>query len=133
MAHGSICDVPGISVGHATDGAGLTGCTVVLCEAGAVGGVDVRGAAPGTRETDLLRPECSVERVHAILLTGGSAFGLDAASGMMRYLEARGVGYAMRSAVVPIVPAAVIYDLGIGDGRVRPDAALGEAACKAAS
>jgi L-aminopeptidase/D-esterase-like protein len=130
---GSICDVPGIAVGHATDPVGLTGCTVVLCEAGAIGGVDVRGAAPGTRETDLLRPESTVERVNAILLTGGSAFGLDAAGGVMRFLEGRGAGYAVRSTVVPIVPGAVIFDLGLGDYRARPDAAMGLTACAAAS
>ncbi len=134
LSDGSICDVPGIRVGHATVEGGPTGCTVILCpDRGAVAGVDVRGAAPGTRETDLLRPECSVERVHAIVLTGGSAYGLDAATGVMQFLEARRIGYAMRSAVVPIVPAAVIYDLGIGDPRIRPDAALGGAACEAAS
>jgi L-aminopeptidase/D-esterase-like protein len=130
---GSICDVPGIAVGHATDERGVTGCTVVLCEAGAVGGVDVRGAAPGTRETDLLRPECTVEQVQAVLLTGGSAFGLDAAAGVMRYLEDRGCGFPVRTGVVPIVPAAVIFDLGIGDATARPDAALGLAACEAAT
>ena len=130
---GSICDVPGISVGHATDEQGVTGCTVILCEAGAVGGVDVRGAAPGTRETDLLRPECTVEHVNAVLLSGGSAFGLDAAAGVMRFLEARGSGYTVRTGVVPIVPAAVIFDLGIGDARARPDAAMGLAACESAS
>ncbi|MGE3912269.1 MAG: P1 family peptidase [Chloroflexota bacterium] len=131
--HGSICDVPGVKVGHATDLSAVTGCTVVLCERGAVGGVDVRGAAPGTRETDLLRPENTVERVHAVLLTGGSAYGLDAAAGVMAYLEERGVGFDVRSAVVPIVPAAVIFDLGIGDPRVRPDRAMGLAACQSAS
>jgi L-aminopeptidase/D-esterase-like protein len=130
---GSICDVAGILVGHATDEVGLTGCTVILCAAGAVGGVDVRGAAPGTRETDLLRPEATVERVNAILLTGGSAFGLDAAAGIMRFLEERGLGYAVRSTVVPIVPGAVIFDLGLGDHRARPDAAMGLAACRSAS
>jgi L-aminopeptidase/D-esterase-like protein len=130
---GSICDVPGIAVGHATDEVGLTGCTVVLCEAGAVGGVDVRGAAPGTRETDLLRPESTVERVNAVLLTGGSAFGLDAAAGVMRFLEERGAGFPVRSTVVPIVPGAVIFDLGLGDPRARPDARLGLAACVAAT
>jgi L-aminopeptidase/D-esterase-like protein len=130
---GSICDVPGILVGHATDEVGLTGCTVILCEAGAIGGVDVRGAAPGTRETDLLRPESTVERVNAILLTGGSAFGLDAAAGIMRFLEERGAGYPVRSTVVPIVPGAVIFDLGLGDFRARPDAAVGLQACQSAS
>jgi L-aminopeptidase/D-esterase-like protein len=130
---GSICDVPGIAVGHATHERAATGCTVVLCEAGAVGGVDVRGAAPGTRETDLLRPESTVERVNAVLLTGGSAFGLDAAAGVMRFLEERGAGYPVRTGVVPIVPGAVIFDLGIGDERTRPDAAMGLAACRAAT
>src|SRR5687768_15347028 len=132
-SNGSICDVPGIAVGHATDERAVTGCTVVLCEAGAVGGVDVRGAAPGSRETDLLRPECTVEQVNAILLCGGSAFGLDAAAGVMRYLEERGSGYKVGTGVVPIVPAAVIFDLGIGDARARPDAAMGLAACEAAT
>lgn len=130
---GSICDVPGIAVGHASNLEAITGCTVILCEGGAVGGVDVRGAAPGTRETDLLRPENTVERVHAVLLTGGSAYGLDAAAGVMEYLETRGAGYAVRSAVVPIVPAAVIFDLGIGDARTRPDRVMGRVACLDAS
>lgn len=130
---GSICDVPGITVGHADDQNAATGCTVVLCEGGAVGGVDVRGAAPGTRETALLRPENTIERVHAVLLTGGSAFGLNAAAGVMEYLEGRGIGYPVQTGVVPIVPAAVIFDLGIGDQKVRPDAAMGRAACIAAT
>ena len=130
---GSICDVPGIAVGHVSDFEAVTGCTVILCESGAVGAVDVRGAAPGTRETDLLRPENTVELVHAVLLSGGSAYGLSAATGVMHYLEERGVGFAVRSAVVPIVPGAVIFDLGIGDGNQRPDAEMGLAACLAAS
>ncbi len=121
--------VPGIRVGHAQDGAALTGCTVILCEAGAVGGVDQRGGAPGTRETDLLRPMHRVERVHGVLLTGGSAFGLDAAGGVMRYLEERGAGFDVGVARVPIVPAAVIFDLAIGRADVRPDAALAYQAC----
>jgi len=127
-----ITDVPGIAVGHATDLDHLTGCTAVLCGDGAVAGVAVTGGAPGTRETDILRPENLVERVHAILLCGGSAFGLAAADGAVRYLEARGVGFVTPYARVPIVPAAVIYDLGIGSASVRPDAAMGEAACRAA-
>ena len=127
-----ITDVPGIAVGHATDLDHLTGCTAVLCGDGAVAGVAVAGGAPGTRETDILRPENLVERVHAILLCGGSAFGLAAADGAVRYLEARGVGFVTPDARVPIVPAAVIYDLGIGSASVRPDAAMGEAACRAA-
>lgn len=130
---GSICDVPGIAVGHATDLDAVTGCTVILCDGGTVGGVDVRGAAPGTRETDLLRPENTIEQVNAVLLTGGSAFGLNAAAGVMEYLEACGIGHPVRTGVVPIVPAAVIFDLGIGDAKVRPDAAMGRAACLAAT
>lgn len=133
MSLNALTDVPGIRVGHWTDRRAVTGCTVVLCEAGAVGGVEVRGAAPGTRETDLLRPGTLVERVHAVVLGGGSAFGLDAATGVMRYLEERGVGYEMRGARVPIVPAAILYDLGIGSAQVRPGAAEGYEACRAAS
>jgi L-aminopeptidase/D-esterase-like protein len=129
----SIVDVPGLRVGHDTDPRGLTGCTVVLPDAPAVAGADVRGGAPGTRETDLLRPENTVERVHAVLLTGGSAYGLAAASGVMRHLEALGVGFPVGPAVVPIVPAAVLFDLGIGDPSARPDADAGERACRAAS
>jgi L-aminopeptidase/D-esterase-like protein len=125
-------DVPGIRVGHATDLKGLTGCTVVLCEKGAVGGVDQRGGAPGTRETDLLRPMHRVHEAHAVLLAGGSAFGLAAADGVMRYLEERGVGFETHVARVPIVPAAILFDLGLGDPRARPDAAMGYAACQAA-
>ncbi|WP_369973926.1 P1 family peptidase, partial [Pelomonas sp. KK5] len=113
---GSICDVAGLKVGHFTDSRRPTGCTVLLCEQGAVAGVDVRGAAPGTRETDLLAPENSVEQVHAILLTGGSAFGLDAAGGVMRWLRERGHGLPVGSTGirVPIVPAAVLFDLWQG-------------------
>ena len=121
--------VPGIRVGHAQNEEARTGCTVILCEAGAVGGVDQRGGAPGTRETDLLRPLHRVEQVHGILLTGGSAFGLDAAGGVMRYLEERGIGFDVGVARVPIVPAAVIFDLAIGRADVRPDAALAYQAC----
>lgn len=125
--------VPGIRVGHSTDQAGLTGCTVVLCEKGAVGGVDQRGGAPGTRETDLLRPMHLVQKVHAVLLAGGSAFGLAAAEGAMRYLEEHSVGFDARVARVPIVPAAILFDLDLGDPKARPDAAMGYAACQAAS
>ena len=128
-----ITAIAGIEVGHATDPVGLTGCTVVLCRAGAVAGGSVRGAAPGTRETDLLRPGNLVEHAHAVLLTGGSAFGLDAAGGVMRYLEERGIGFDAGAARVPIVPAAVLFDLGVGDARARPDAAMGYVACEAAS
>jgi L-aminopeptidase/D-esterase-like protein len=131
---GSIVDVAGIRVGHAQDARARTGCTVVLVpERGAACGVDVRGSAPGTRETDLLAPTAHIEVVHAIVLTGGSAFGLDAAGGVMHWLEERGVGHAVGAWRVPIVPAAVIFDLGTGDGAVRPDAAMGRAAAEAAS
>lgn len=124
----SVCDVPGVYVGHMQDEQALTGCTVCLFPEGAVAGVDVRGSAPGTRETDLLSPIHLVEYVHAIVLTGGSAFGLDAATGVMRFLEEQGIGFETGAARVPIVPAAVLYDLAIGDSSVRPDAAMGYAA-----
>lgn len=130
---GAITDVPGISVGHYTNAAAATGCTVVLCEDGAVGGVDARGSAPGTRETDLLRPTALVNQVHAVLLSGGSAFGLDAAAGVMRRLEERGVGLRFGGAVIPIVPAAILFDLSVIRGDVRPTAADGYAACLNAS
>lgn len=131
-AGGAITDVAGIRVGHATDARRPTGCTVILAEAGAVGGVDVRGAAPGTRETDLLSPLNLVQQVHAVVLAGGSAFGLDTAAGVVRWLEERGIGHPAGPARVPIVPAAILFDLGVGDPRVRPDAASGYAACEAA-
>lgn len=130
---GSITRVAGIEVGHFTDTRRPTGCTVVLARAGAIAGVDVRGAAPGTRETDLLAPGNLVNEVHAIVLSGGSAFGLDAASGAARWLEAHGVGLDVGVARVPIVPAAVLFDLMVGDASIRPDAAAGYAACAAAS
>ena len=130
---GAITDVAGLRVGHFTDTRRPTGCSVLLCPQGAACGVDVRGAAPGTRETDLLRPDNLVEHVHALLLTGGSAFGLDAASGVVRWLEERGHGLGVGPALVPIVPAAVLFDLWLGDHRIRPDAAAGYAACQAAS
>ncbi len=133
VMHNSVTDVAGIKVGHYTDKEGITGCTVVLCEGGAVGGVDVRGSAPGTRETDLMRPMNLVQQVHAVLLTGGSAYGLDAASGVMRWLEERGVGFDVGVGVVPIVPAAVLFDLAIGDPQARPDARAGYRACQSAS
>ncbi|MGH2606075.1 MAG: P1 family peptidase, partial [Anaerolineales bacterium] len=131
--HGSITDVPGIQVGHADDPEALTGCTVVLCPRGAVGGVDQRGGAPGTRETDPLRPMHLVQQVHAVLLSGGSAFGLDAATGVVQYLEERGVGFDVRVARVPIVPAAILFDLALGRSTVRPNAAMGYDACRNAS
>ncbi|GIV00065.1 MAG: peptidase S58 [Actinomycetota bacterium] len=127
-----ICEVPGILVGHDTDPVGLTGCTVVLAPPGTVGSGEVRGGAPGTRETDLLRPGMLVQEVHAVLLTGGSAFGLAAADGVMRYLEERGVGFDAQVARVPIVPAAVLFDLAVGDPHARPDAESGYRACLAA-
>ncbi|MEI6669621.1 MAG: P1 family peptidase [Acidobacteriota bacterium] len=125
--------VSGITVGHHTLAERPTGCTVVLAGAGAVGGVDVRGSAPGTRETDLLSPLNLVDQVHAIVLAGGSAFGLDAASGVMRFLDERKIGFPTPYGVVPIVPAAILYDLGVGDPRVRPTADCGYAAARAAS
>lgn len=133
MASVSFTSISGIKVGQAQNETALTGCTVVLCEGGAVGGVDQRGGAPGTRETDLLRPMHLVEKVQAIVLTGGSAFGLDAATGVMRYLEEKGLGFNAGVAKVPIVPAAVLFDLAIGDPKVRPDAAMGYTACMNAS
>lgn len=130
--HHAITDVPGLKVGHYTDREAITGCTVILCEEGAVGGVDIRGAAPGTRETDLLHPMNLVQEIHAIVLSGGSAFGLDTASGVMRYLEERGVGFATSVARIPIVPAAILYDLALGNPKVRPGAAEGYRACQEA-
>ncbi|RYF43338.1 MAG: peptidase S58 family protein [Comamonadaceae bacterium] len=129
----SITDVAGIEVGHFTDTRRPTGCTVILARAGAVAGVDVRGAAPGTRETDLLSPTNLVERVHAVVLAGGSAWGLDAAGGAMRWLEEQGIGLQVGPGRIPIVPAAVLFDLYLGDTTVRPDAQAGYAACVAAS
>lgn len=129
----SITDVKGIKVGHAQDYEGGTGCTVVLCEEGAVCGVDVRGGAPGTRETDLLNPGNLVDKVHGIYLSGGSAFGLDGAAGVMRYLEEIGKGFDAGIAKVPIVPGAVIFDLTVGDPGARPDAQMGYDACKRAT
>lgn len=130
---GAITDVAGIRVGHFTDTRRPTGCTVILADGGAVAGVDVRGAAPGTRETDLLDPSNRVEAVHGVILSGGSSFGLDAAAGVMRYMEEQGVGLPVGPARVPIVPGAILFDLGMGDWRIRPDAAAGYAACLAAS
>ena len=128
-----ITAVPGVHVGHYTDRQHATGCTVVLCERGAVGGVDVRGSAPGTRETDLLDPTALVSEVHAVLLSGGSAFGLSAATGVMEYLEERGVGVQIGGATIPIVPAAVLFDLGLVSDGVRPGAAQGRSACLSAT
>ncbi|MDD2926650.1 P1 family peptidase [Rhodoferax sp.] len=130
---GSITRVAGLRVGHFTDLRRPTGCSVVIAPAGAVGGVDVRGAAPGTRETDLLAPCNLVERVHAVLLSGGSAWGLDAASGVMRWLEEQDIGFDVGVGRLPLVPAAVLFDLTVGDAHIRPDAQAGYFACVAAS
>ena len=128
-----ITDVAGIRVGHWTNRAAATGCSVALCEDGAVGGVDVRGSAPGTRETDLLRPTAMVNEVHAIVLSGGSAFGLAAATGVVRWLEERGIGLRFGNAVIPIAPAAILFDLQLVQGEVRPGADDGYAACENAT
>ena len=125
----TITAIASITVGHATDSTARTGCTVILCPEGATAGVDVRGAAPGTRETETLRPGRLVQKVHAVLLTGGSAFGLDAAGGVVQYLEEQNVGFPAGPVRVPIVPAAVIFDLGVGDAKVRPDREMGYQAC----
>ncbi len=130
---GAITDVEGILVGHAGNLEAMTGCTVILCEEGAVGGVDIRGSAAGTRQVDALYPGHVVQRVHAIFLTGGSSFGLDAAGGVVRFLEERGKGFDVGVTHVPIVPSAVIFDLAIGDHRVRPDADMAYQACLHAS
>lgn len=130
---GTITDVPGIKLGHAQDQAALTGCSVVICENGATAGVDQRGGAPGTRETDLLHPMHLVQKVHAVMLAGGSAFGLDAATGVMKYLEERRIGFDVRVAHVPIVPAAILFDLEVGRADIRPDAEMGYKACQSAS
>jgi L-aminopeptidase/D-esterase-like protein len=126
---GFITDVDGIKVGHFTDSRRPTGCTVVLYEPGAVAGVDVRGSAPGTRETDLLKPVNLVDKVNAIVLSGGSAFGLDTATGVMRYIEEHDAGFPTAAGKVPIVPAAILYDLNVGDAKIRPNADAGYKAC----
>lgn len=133
MESEGITRVPGIKVGHYTNEEAATGCTAVLSEGGAVGGVDVRGSAPGTRETDLLRPGSLVNEVHGVLLSGGSAFGLDAASGAMRYLEEKGVGLSFSGATIPIVPSAILFDLGIVTNKIRPGPDEGYAACEIAT
>lgn len=130
MYKGCITDIPGVMAGHYTDMENRTGCTVILLLEGGVAGVDVRGSAPGTRETDLCRPMNAVQCVNALLLSGGSAFGLAAADGVMRWLEERDMGFDAGEAFVPIVPAAVLYDLGVGSAQVRPDAQAGYAACE---
>ena len=129
----SITDIPGIEIGHAQNADALTGCSVILCRKGAVAGVDQRGGAPGTRETDLLAPVNMVSKIHAVLLSGGSAFGLDAATGVMRYLEEQKIGFDVGVVRVPIVPAAVLFDLAIGRADIRPDAEMGYKAVQTAS
>lgn len=129
MEYIKITDIPGIKIGNEQDMNAGTGCTVIICEKGASAGVDVRGGSPGTRETDLLNPVNLVDKVHAVLLTGGSAFGLDAAAGIMQYLEERKIGYDMGATVVPIVTGAVLFDLSFGDYRIRPDKEMGYKAC----
>jgi L-aminopeptidase/D-esterase-like protein len=124
-----LTDIPGFRVGHRSDTEGCTGCTVILCPEGTVGGVDVRGSAAGTRELDALSPLHLVPHVHGVLLAGGSAFGLDAASGVMRFLEERGIGFDVQVTRVPIVPTAILFDLRIGSAVARPDAAMAYAAC----
>ncbi len=128
-----LTQVPGIRVGHASDIVGCTGCTVVLCPEGTVGGVDVRGSAAGTRELDALSPLHLVPHVHGVLLAGGSAFGLDAAGGVMQYLEERGIGFDVQVTRVPIVPTAILFDLRLGDARARPDPRMAYAACQQAA
>jgi L-aminopeptidase/D-esterase-like protein len=126
----AITDVPGFRVGQAQDTKAATGCTVILCPPAAVGGVDIRGSAAGTRQIDSLQPFHFVDEVHAVLLSGGSAFGLDASGGVMQYLEERSIGYQTSAGRVPIVPTAIIYDLGLGDGKTRPDKKMGYRACE---
>ncbi len=128
-----LTSIPGFRVGHATDEKGCTGCTVVLCPEGTVGGAEVRGSAAGTREMDALSPLHLVQHVHAVLLAGGSAFGLDAAAGVMRYLEEHGIGFDVGVTCVPIVPAAILFDLRLGDAHARPDGPMGYSACVAAT
>jgi L-aminopeptidase/D-esterase-like protein len=125
MKYDNITDVPGVKVGNCEDLQALTGCTVVLTEGGASCGVDVRGSAPGTRETDLLDPINAIQEVHAICLSGGSAYGLEAASGVMRFLEEKNIGIDVGVGKVPIVPSAVLFDLAVGDPKVRPDIQMG--------
>ncbi|MDO5038863.1 P1 family peptidase [Clostridium sp.] len=122
-------DINGIKLGHAQNIKGLTGCSVILCEKGATGGVDVRGGAPGTRETDLLDPSEMIEKIHAVVLSGGSAFGLDASSGVMKYLEEKNIGFDVQVAKVPIVCSAVLFDLAFGNPKIRPDKSMGYEAC----
>lgn len=126
-------DIDGLKVGHAQNIEAATGCTVIICEEGATAGVDVRGGAPGTRETDLLDPQNLVDKIHAVMLSGGSAFGLDAASGAMKYLEEKDIGFDVQVTKVPIVCSAVLFDLVLGDHRIRPDLEMGYRACENAT
>ena len=128
-----LTDIPGILVGHASDYDGLTGCTVILCEGGAVGGADVRGSATGTEEFDLMSPLNATDRLNAVVLAGGSAFGLEAASGVRRYLEHQGIGFQTGVARVPLVPCAILFDLAIGKASARPTREMGESAAAAAT
>lgn len=131
--YNNILDVKGIKVGQAQDFEGLTGCTVVICEDGATCGVDVRGGGPGTRETDLLDPINMIQKVHAVVLTGGSAFGLESTCGVSKYLEERNIGFDVGVAKVPIVVGAVLFDLGVGDSKCRPNIEMGYNACENSS
>lgn len=124
-----LTDIKGIKVGHAQNKSAGTGCTVIMCEDGAVAGVDVRGGGPATRETDLLNPVNMVQKIHAVILSGGSAFGLDAASGVMQYFDEHNIGFPMQNLVVPIVCGASLFDLFVGDSKVRPDKQMGYEAC----
>lgn len=133
MYPGYITDIEGLKIGHAQSEEGMTGCTVLICEEGATGGVDVRGSAPGTRETDLFESTKMIDKVHAIVLSGGSAFGLDASSGVMKYLEENGVGFDVGVTRVPIVASAVLFDLDLGDFTIRPDLNMGYIAAQSAS
>lgn len=126
-------DMDDIKIGHAHDMDAGTGCTVLLCENGATAGIDVRGGAPGTRESDLLNPVNLVQKIHAVILSGGSAFGLDSASGVMQYLEERNIGFDVQLTRVPIVCGAVLFDLAVGDHKIRPDKEMGYQACRNAT
>src|SRR5579863_2185305 len=128
-----LTDIPGILVGHASDYDGLTGCTAILCESGAAAGGDIRGSATGTEEWGLLNPHHVTERIHAVVFAGGSAFGLEAASGVRRFLERKGIGFDTSVAKIPLVAAAILYDLGLGQSSVRPTREMGEAAAAAAT
>lgn len=133
MYKGYLTDIEGIKVGHAQNFKAITGCTTILCEEGFIGGVDVRGSGPGTRETDLFDPKKMVDRIHSIVLSGGSAFGLSAASGVVKYLEEQGIGIDVGVAKVPIVSSAILFDLGIGDPKIRPDEDMGYESAKNAT